>query len=356
VCELLLLTPDQVDRWEEACHEVGVDDTYYQHEYLAMVSANGDGEPRLAWLRSELGSVIYPFLERPVVISGADTGLRDITSPYGYGGPCVMSETEERRHLVAQEFCRTFHSYCVERRIVSEFIRFHPLLNNARCLKGVLPITAIRETVTVDLEAPLEQIWEKSLRGRARTAVRKARKLGVTTRVADEDGTRAFIQLYQATMDRLEADSYYYFGEAYFDHLQALTSAAGAVLEAWYEGRLIAAIVLLHGSEFAHYHLSASNPAYRAVQANSLLLWDAIEWAKGRGLSRFHLGGGYSGSDDALFKFKSGFSPIRGTFSIGKVVHDQDAYQALTHRILGGHPPSVPFFPAYRARVTPEEA
>jgi hypothetical protein len=164
VCELLLLTPDQVDRWEEACHEVGVDDTYYQREYLAMVSANGDGEPRLAWLRNELGSVIYPFLERPVLISGADTGLRDITSPYGYGGPCVMSEAEEGRHLLAQEFCRTFHFYCVERRIVSEFIRFHPLLNNAQCLRGVLPTTAIRETVAVDLEAPLEQIWEKRSR------------------------------------------------------------------------------------------------------------------------------------------------------------------------------------------------
>lgn len=352
MCELHLLTLDQPGKWAEACRQVGVDDIYYQYGYLAMVSANGDGDPKMAWFRGEFGSVIYPFLERPILISGVDTGLRDISSPYGYGGPCVQSGARDRAHLLVEWFYREFHAYCLERRIVSEFIRFHPLLNNARYAKDFLPVTAVRETVSVDLEVPLEEIWERSLHGRARTAVRKARKVGVTTRIAGNDGMSTFTRLYEGTMDRLEADSYYYFREAYFGHLQALTSSAGVVLEACYEGRVIAAIVLLHGSLFAHYHLSGSDAAYRATQANSLLLWEAIKWAKNRGLSRLHLGGGYSGTDDALFRYKSGFSPIRSTFSVGKVIHDQENYQALTNRIMGGHQASVPFFPAYRARLT----
>jgi hypothetical protein len=46
---------------------------------------------------------------------------------------------------------------CLERKVVSEFICFHSLLENTRYLQELLPAIPVRETVVVDLEPSVEQ-------------------------------------------------------------------------------------------------------------------------------------------------------------------------------------------------------
>jgi lipid II:glycine glycyltransferase (peptidoglycan interpeptide bridge formation enzyme) len=350
--ELVILDIEHIDDWQNALDSVAMRDVYFVPLYLQMVSKNGDGIPKLAWLRCSHGNVIYPFLVRPISINGKDTGCYDITSPYGYGGPILRGTNRHNGESLAAEFIQQFHDYCTEKNIVTEFIRFHPLLRNANVFSGLVPVEHIRNTVYVDLQGSLEGIWNDTVSGKTRNAIRKAKKSGVSVRYSRADGISRFVNLYHGTMKRLEADTYYYFTEPYFDHLGQLIDESGTLIEAVHKSEVIASIVVLVGDVFSHYHLSASDTEFRKLQANSLLLWEAIKWSKEQGLSLMHLGGGYSASEDSLFKFKAGFSPCTAEYHVGKVIHDTNKYAELVTEVLGDKRreafDNINFFPAYR--------
>lgn len=350
--KLVILDLDDIDDWLRALDSVGVRDTYYMPRYLQMVSENGDGIPEFAWLSCGYGNVVYPFLLRPITINGRNTGYHDITSPYGYGGPVIEGTNQHYTNSLAAEFVQQFHDYCTEENVVAEFIRFHPLLCNANVFSDLVPVEYVRNTVYVDLQGSLQSIWNDTMTGRTRTAIRKAEKSGVSVRYLHADGVPCFANLYHETMRRLEADTYYYFSDPYFDRLGELVNESGILIEAVHESKVIASIVVLAGDKFSHYHLSAADTEFRKLQANSLLLWEAIKWSKEQGLSLMHLGGGYSASEDSLFKFKAGFSPCTAEYHVGKVIHDTNKYVELVTGALGDKKreafDSINFFPAYR--------
>lgn len=353
--DLEVLDLGRPDAWLEAIESAGAQDVYYQPHYSRMLEANGEGTPRLAWLRCQDGVAVYPFLMRSIAIEGAPTDLHDIVSPYGYGGPVIRARSVEGAANVAAKFIRLFHGYCLDAGIVSEFIRFHPLLGNSDLFVDLIPTEYVRDTVYVDLQVSLDAIWQESIDGRTRNAVRKAQKLGVSVTCSATDGISDFVRLYRATMDRLSADQYYYFSDSYFDALRDIVLNWGVLIQAIYEGQVVASAVFLRGDSFLHYHLSASRAEYRSIQAGSLLLWEAIKWGQARRLSLFHLGGGYSGNEDSLFRFKAGFSPRRAKFIVGKVIHDDRRYKSLvslaSKKAAGDSlPPAGRYFPAYRLK------
>src|SRR5207249_1304318 len=76
----------------------------------------------------------------------AGTGLRDASSPYGYGGP--VSTTDAPGFL--RSAWGAYGEWMREHRVVVEYIRFHPLLANERYYGG--SIQENRAVVCVDLE------------------------------------------------------------------------------------------------------------------------------------------------------------------------------------------------------------
>lgn len=102
-----------------------------------------------------------------------------------------------------------------------------------------------------------------------------------------------------------------------------------------------------------------SNDKYRNLSPSKVLLDDALRWARSRGLSVMHLGGGRGGQEDALFWFKSRFSPRRHTFHTGRWVLDRAGYRELLDRRSAALPDGdrldPGFFPAYRASLIEED-
>jgi hypothetical protein len=90
-----------------------------------------------------------------------------------------------------------------------------------------------------------------------------------------------------------------------------------------------------------------------------ILLDDARSWARERGNSVLHLGGGRGGRKDELLMFKGEFSPRRHLFCVGRWVLDKGAYRDLVEARLtaapAGRVPDPTFFPAYRAPFLDEE-
>jgi lipid II:glycine glycyltransferase (peptidoglycan interpeptide bridge formation enzyme) len=100
-----------------------------------------------------------------------------------------------------------------------------------------------------------------------------------------------------------------------------------------------------------HLHLGGSDPRFERAHPSKLLYHRTRLWAKDRGDTWMHLGGGRGADDDSLLHFKAGFGGDRMPYRTLRLVVDEDGYRALlAARFPEGVPESAAgFFPAYRA-------
>jgi len=294
----------------------GDPDPYLSPEYLTAAAASAEAD--LAAFAAP--GVVYPFLVRPL-----GRGRSDITSAYGYGGP-----------LGTGDWRSGFGEACREQGVVSEFIRFHPLLQNQHGLDDV-ELRPVQDTVTVDTRLDDAGLLAQ-MQPTARNKLRKAERRGVRAHESRDLGR--FHDLYQETMQRADADDAYLFDRAYFAGLDRLGDRL-LMLDAD-----SAAALFICGGGAMHYHLSGSTAAGRRDAATNLLLWEAMRHARERGLHTLHLGGGLR-AGDALATFKQSVGAGRAPYVQGRAVHDPEAYRALCQE--AGVPADGAFFPAYRA-------
>ena len=118
-----------------------------------------------------------------------------------------------------------------------------------------------------------------------------------------------------------------------------------------FNGDEIASILLVECGPFVQYHLGGTRTAALALAPTKLLFDYAWRWAKARGRSFFHLGGGVGCAEDSLFAFKAGFSDRHLTFCTWQVVFLDAVYRSLEARRREVGPPArrPDFFPSYRA-------
>lgn len=300
-------------------------DIYFTYEYHHLYEANRDGEAWAALYEGDNGCIVlYPFLK--CKITGYDTkkDLYDIKSCYGYGGPVAEKFNKED----FDEFEDLFLRWCKENNIVAEFVRFHPLFDNQLLFKRQITTEKNRDTVFINLEMGLDNIWNKCISSKNRNMIRRGKKLGLTIRKSDN--IDKFKDIYLSTIKKINADDYYCFSENYFNSLLNLNNKYLFILEAYAGDRIVAASLFLHYGEYLHYHLSGSDNEYLNYSPNNIMLFEAISIGIGMGLKKMHLGGGRSRDpDDRLFKFKKSFSPSISGFYIGKRIHDQETYGQL---------------------------
>lgn len=325
-----LLTWNERERWAECLEQIppGRRDVYCTPSYCRAAIGNLPVEQLAAWRFAAGGEVaIYPFMLRPLgalnLLEEAKDAY-DIEGVYGYNG--VMSSTDDPAFAAA--FYREFNTFCRDRKIAVEFTRFNPMVQNDIFSTGHLDQRYIHDTVIVDLLQDDDVRWTQSYDSKNRNMIRKAQKSGITCRTSDD--WNGFRRLYMVTMDNCHASARYYFDEEYFARLRTMPAAEGRcmILEAVYENKVIAAHLLMFYDRFAHYHLSARDPEYSSMAAGNLLMDYAVIQAKAAGAESLHLGGGRV-ANDSLMRFKAGFSPLRGHFSLGCKAHDPELLRRL---------------------------
>jgi len=321
-----LLSLDDQGRWLEleALLPPASRDVYFLPAYLRLHQQMGHGQAFCWAYREGPRLALWTYLARPIAPLGfrLPAGLLDIEGPYGYNGPQLSHPGEPD---FALRMAEAFGRHCASQGVVASFMRFHPLLGNH--LANGHQALPNRQTVVVELEPPAESIWAGQYDSNNRNSIRKALKLGVEVRPASgADDYLRFAALYRQTMADLGAEDFYFFPDSYFLGLRQLLPAHHLLLLAWQGPALVAGLILLHHGPHAHYHLSARDAAAR-LNANNLLLHEAILRAKALGCRRMHLGGGASTRpDDPLMAFKSRFSPHRLDFFIGKKVFLPEEY------------------------------
>lgn len=247
----------------------------------------------------------------------------DFSTPYGYGGPLTDGIIPVASQL---RFKDEIMSYARNNNIVTQFVRFHPLLNNFDALNQVIETRYMRDTIYIDTTS--EELIMANMDSKNRNMVRKAIKSGVEVVKKDITDYREFVSMYQETMQNNAADDYYTFKEDYFRDLVALNDNA-CIFYALFEGKPVSASIMYFNDRYIHYHLSGTHFEYRKYSPGNLLLYQAAVWAAKKGISFFHLGGGMS-PDDSLFGFKKQFNKNgKLPFYIGRTIFNEKAKEDL---------------------------
>lgn len=295
------------------------------------VQADASRDPKLqpAYLMFESGAQRWLHSLHLTDIPGA--GLRDASSPYGYGGP-VSSSSEPT--FLAQAW-DAYSRWMRQQRVVVEYIRFHPVLVNERWYGGA--VSDNRMVVWVDLGAgDVAAVYP----ARLRQVLNKAQRAGLAYREAPLAAqAAAFGAYYRAWMADIGADPSFLFPDAYFELLAATGFATLGVCQRTGEsdGPWLAACLFLQGRGLREYHLAATSAPGRAAGASPFALHQGALAAQRAGLRKLYLGGGSDVSrDNSLLFFKSAFSPDRLGYRTGSCVFDPAAYDGLKQQFAAG--------------------
>ncbi|MEL4429218.1 hypothetical protein [Shewanella mangrovisoli] len=277
-------------------------DIYFQDEYAKLYLNEDDRIYRFEYTKGEQWFRSLSIM-RPIpnyLYPNYSETLFDLETPYGYGGPITNSQDID----FINEAMQLYRADCVAKNIVCEFIRFHPhnqLAAHANLFDFHLQE---RRVVSVNLRTEQHERWQ----GYSKTTRNIIRKCEKKLTFDENIHLDEFINIYQQTMDKNNADRFFYFPKKYFEKLHTHKNCQLLGIRA-FDGELLSAGFFFLSGPLAHYHLSANNLERQHENGNYYLLEQAFVLAKAAGCKSMLLGGGRTSSEnDSLFQFKAKFS------------------------------------------------
>lgn len=344
---LKVLTLKDSCEWDKIVKSFNNYDVYYLSGYAKGFYIHGDGEPLLFYYEDADVKAINVVMKRDISNDERFYFLEknkyfDFTTPYGYGG-WIIEGNENINNIFSE-----YRNWCINNSIISEVIRFHPVLNNQEQVKGIYNVLEIGNTISIDLISE-EEIWN-NFSSKNRNKIRKAIKNnlivkhGLSSELFD-----VFKEIYNKTMDRDDANSYYYFKKEFYDSILNDLNSESDIFYVEYDNKIIAATIIIKSNSKLNYHLSGSLKEYKCFAPTNLLLSEISKWGYKEGYKTFHLGGGVGAKMDSLYEFKKGFNRNEDRkYYIGRLIFDEDKYKELVS-FRKNEEMRDNFFPLYRA-------
>lgn len=318
------------DLWNKVVKSFKNWDIYYLYDYVVPLAEHGDGTPKLLYFECKNCRLCYVLMVNDIANSeifknNIQRNLYfDAITPYGYGGPIVDGIFDENASIM---FRNELHDYCIKSNIVTQFIRFNPILNNYMYFNEICEVTTYKKTVYIDTMNKDNIL--KNMDSKNRNMIRKAKKNNIKIIYDYGENINKFIPIYNQTMKSINAEKYYYFKNDYYLYLKNHFKDNLIIFYAMFNNEIISASIFLYNNNYMHYHLSGTLSEYRSYASVNLLIYEAALWASEKNISKLHLGGGIL-NNDSLFNFKkkfnkSGILP----FYIGRTIFDLNKYNML---------------------------
>lgn len=337
---------DNSEKWDNIIKTFRDYDVYYLSDYCKAFELNGDGEACLIYIEVGNSRAANVVMKRDLYDANLFGSIEknqfyDFSTPYGYGGMIIEGEEKE-------EIFKEYDNYCQNNNIVSEFVRFHPVLKNYEKCRDYYEVVKAGETIAID-SSSLEDVWD-NFTSKNRNMIRKAEKNGLKVFWGRDDFIlKEFIRLYEETMKRDNADDYYFFSDLLYQSILEDLKYNSLFFYVIKENQIISIAIFLFTEKTMHYHLSASNVEFRGLAPSNLMIYEAAKWATYNHIDYVHLGGGIGGSEtDTLFKFKKSFNrKERQDFYIGKKIFNENIYNYLVE-LRRDQIKNDKYFPVYR--------
>jgi hypothetical protein len=349
--------------WHDLLSRFQIHDVNYLPEYLEIYEreTNRDafihygGQGFLCVYGDENNIIIYSFFKRRIADLGfADQKVNewyDIISPYGYCGPRTYCKDPSVTEALWQGFFPSFHAFCIENKIISEFARLHPFVENQ------IPLSHFSQGITeklgqiiyVDLGLSENELFDSMARGHRRHYRRALENSLTFCTKGQVNDARNFFNLYTQTMERTKADNKYYFSQAFFDF--GLNNL-GDTIKFWrvtFHNEIISGWLIMKCDDLAYAWLSGTKEEYFNLFPSNYLVFQTILQLKKEGCKTFILGGGKSVKNDTVFRYKEGFSPLKKDYFIYKQVHLPKEYDKLVQLQGEIAETATNYFPKYRA-------
>lgn len=335
---------EQSEQWDSIVKTFNGYDVYWLSGYVKAFKIHGDGEPLLFYYNGKDARGINVVMKRDISFDKHFQGkipkdtFFDFSTPYGYGGWLI--EGEDTKWLF-----NDYSKWLEQNGIISEFVRFHPMIRNHESSEEFYDVVRLGEVVHMELSSP-EYIWENII-SKNRNMIRKAMK----NEVKIYNGRfpeiyKRFREIYDGTMDKDEAEEYYYFEDEFYESVLNDLPHNAQMFWAEKDGQVIAASIMLAANGMMNYHLSGSLREFNSLAPTNLLLYEAALWGCENGYKTLYLGGGVGSGEDSLFKFKRAFyKGDLNRFYVGKKIHNQEKYDELM--AIRGEVDSG-YFPKYR--------
>lgn len=302
-------------------------DLYYSPEYYDLWEKKDGGRAFCFVFEDGNNLALYAFLLNRI----NDLGYKlhetyyDIQGAYGYNGVIYSSDDLDFR----KRFYSSFSKFCKSNNIIAEFTRFHPMLDNYKFSENFFDVIYDRQTVYIDLSRKYDYIYNDYSRS-AKQNLRTAVVAGLNNIVYKNvfPYKNEFIKIYRETMDRVQAETYLYFDDDFFNDTFNISTLVQFVV---FKDNIPIASSLCFGKEnYLHVHFLASKSEYLLVRPNNFLLDKMIKYGIGMGFKKLHLGGGTTSSqNDYLLRFKKNFSKATSDFYIGKKIYNEEVYRNI---------------------------
>ena len=237
-------------------------DVYFKEEYVYLYETPTE-KPYCAVIYENDSYMLFPFLKREFTYN--EKTFFDFETAYGYGGPICNVNNESFWVAALRSLSQEFSNHgCV-----AGFVRFHPLLDNYRKFDSIGKVIFDRKTIAMDLSLDENDIWMNEIHTKNRNVIKKGDRNGLKFVVDDAFAyLPQFARLYNSTMDKLSADGFYYFNDAYYRSLKERIDNKFLGVVKLEEEVLSAAIFFCH-PPYGHYHLSGSDKAYLGLSPNN---------------------------------------------------------------------------------------
>lgn len=322
---------NEKEAWNKIVASFPTADIYYHNEYVKSLLIGNKGVGVLFYFCGDRMRMCFPMIIRDLTDDEQFQNLiapkeyYDMEVPYGYGGPVCDYYNEQD----AITFKRELQEWCKANKIVSQFIRFHPVFGNALTFEPFFDdVKYMHHTVCIDTSD--KDLIMSNMDSKNRNMVRKAQKNNVSVEFeCTLEHIEDFKRIYKQTMDQHHADEMYYFSDEYYRYLKQEFGIHTLLVCAVYDGKRISASLFFYDEHCMNYHLSGTLYEYRNLAASNLLLYETACWAAEHGIKRLHLGGGIT-ENDSLYGFKKQFNK-NGIcdFYIGRTVFLPEAYERL---------------------------
>ncbi|RIV74400.1 GNAT family N-acetyltransferase [Flagellimonas aequoris] len=330
--------------WDHVVDSFDKSDFYHSYDYHQACLKEKEAAKLLVYKASG-ATIALPLLVRP--INGS--GYFDAASVYGYAGPLVSQLNEDFNFV---EWKTRMLSYFTENKIVSVFSSINPFVEHQMELLSIFgEIEKLGDIVFFDLERP--QTHFKDYSKTTKRYIKRNENLFDIREGKSEEDARKFIKIYYRSMDRIQADSQYYFNLEYFmDLLNSKSCDAYFVFATKDNGKEISAAFIVRTNQIIQYHLSGTLDKYRHLSPVRTI----IDHVRKKGIAEnskfFNLGGGVGSKNDTLFEFKASFSKNRTPFKVWKFIANSEVY----HQLCREYPPiqdldKPNYFPKYRSSL-----
>lgn len=300
-------------------------DFFYNKKYAELYLSEGSSIVEFRF--EEGGKYFYNLSIKRPIYKIKDIPLEkiyyDLETPYGFSGYYTNTTDKEFVKKALNEYT----DFCRSQNIIAEFIRFHPLNSFPSFFSEYLDFVCHdRDVVLVDLTKPKELRWS-NYKHITRRKIRKASESlkFIPFDVYNQTYLSEFFMIYNQTMQKNNADKFYYFPESFFKDLLINTPSKLFITEI--NDSIASGAIFVESAQTVSYLLGAKNYSLNITGSMELLLDNIFDYYQNIGKKIAILGGGRSNKpDDTLYRFKRGFSDIIAPFFISGKIFIKEVY------------------------------